>query len=897
MKRSLLLSFLLLAASARAAIVNVALDAPAYLNGTLFGGDTIVRLTDGARDRQIHADASPPAGFAYWIDLGTSHAIDHIRIWPRQDGCCGDRFSKVRVSVHDDDGTGSIGAEVWHADLFADGSNPGSAAGTVVNVTGGMGSGTFAGQWVKLTALGDPLPDYALQVTELEVFANGTPSVSLGAAATSSAPLYSGRSIANLVDGVRTGPADEVLHGDVAFNPYDPLDTIYRYEINLGATANLEQIKIIARQDGCCADRLSNYRVSIHLDDQGAIGDEVWAAALHTDFSNPGSGPGAKDVLIPELDPGGVFAGQWIRIAALDASYLSYSLQMGEVEAYGTFPSGPILRPIRQPQALKGALGRTAVLSFEAAAAGGDPSLLTYQWKKNGANIPGATAATYTLPPLTTADETNLFNCVVSYPGLTSVTSDTVGIDIDYAFGAAAFANGPLWGLGGWTIGLIVDGDHDADGVFSGVHGDTGLPLGFAYWFDMHINVTLSNIIIWARQDVCCGSRLTNYRVSVHEDDHGQIGAEVWGADMHTDGSNAGVGAGAKDMITADLDPGGVFAGRWVRITSLENPVPNYALQITEVEVFGGVPPEIKVAILQQPASANSSPFRTATFRMDAAVLNGDPANLRFQWQRNGTDISGATGRTYTTPPLCEEDRGSNYRCRVSYPGIADTLTDEATLFFDYNYARGSQAYANQPLWGPGGWNISMLVDGDRLNVFHGGENIAPDFAYTVNLGFPVDIEHIYLFPRQDPCCAARFTNLRVSVHNDNGSGAIGDEVWGTDLYTDGSNPGSGPGIVVSLTADLDVGGVFAGQWIKILSLQNPVPDYSLQMTELEVVGKARALCFKVGDNGQLSLSWDHGTLVSAAEVAGPYTPVQGAVSPLPINSNEARRFYRLTFP
>ena len=101
MKKSLLLSFLLLAASARAAIVNVALDAPAYLNGTLFGGDTIVRLTDGVRDRQIHADVSPPAGLAYWIDLGTSHAIDHIRIWPRQDGLVGDRFSKVRVRYQD----------------------------------------------------------------------------------------------------------------------------------------------------------------------------------------------------------------------------------------------------------------------------------------------------------------------------------------------------------------------------------------------------------------------------------------------------------------------------------------------------------------------------------------------------------------------------------------------------------------------------------------------------------------------------------------------------------------------------------------------------------------------------------------------------------------------------
>src|SRR5206468_749705 len=176
-----------------------------------------------------------------------------------------------------------------------------------------------------------------------------------------------------------------------------------------------------------------------------------------------------------------------------------------------------------------------------------------------------------------------------------------VGIDIDYALGAAAFANGPLWGPGGWSISLIVDGNHDANGGFNGVHGDVAPPLGFAYWFDMHTKVFISNIVVWARQQVCCPTRLTNYRISVHDDDNGMIGPEVWGANLHTDGSNAGEGIGAKDVITGDLDPGADFAGRWVKIESLENPVPDYALQLTEIEVFGSVPPETKIVILQQP--------------------------------------------------------------------------------------------------------------------------------------------------------------------------------------------------------------------------------------------------------------------------------------------------------
>src|SRR6185436_1397825 len=104
----------------------------------------------------------------------------------------------------------------------------------------------------------------------------------------------------------------------------------------------------------------------------------------------------------------------------------------------------------------------------------------------------------------------------------------------------------------------------------------------------------------------------------------------------HTDGSNPGSGPGARDVITPDMDPGGVAVGRWVRIMSLEDPVQNYALQLTEIEVFGSVPPEIKIVLSEQPVSTSSAPFRTATFRTRANVLNGDPQKLTYQWKRNG---------------------------------------------------------------------------------------------------------------------------------------------------------------------------------------------------------------------------------------------------------------------
>src|SRR5947207_2278237 len=101
MKKFLPLVLLLaLATGAQAVLVNVALDAPAYVNGPIYNSDSIARLTDGVRSPQIHADVLPPLGFAYWIDLGASYSITNIKIWPRQDGCCAGRLSNDGVSVY-----------------------------------------------------------------------------------------------------------------------------------------------------------------------------------------------------------------------------------------------------------------------------------------------------------------------------------------------------------------------------------------------------------------------------------------------------------------------------------------------------------------------------------------------------------------------------------------------------------------------------------------------------------------------------------------------------------------------------------------------------------------------------------------------------------------------------
>jgi hypothetical protein len=71
-----------------------------------------------------------------------------------------------------------------------------------------------------------------------------------------------------------------------------------------------------------------------------------------------------------------------------------------------------------QPSDRRVSVGQRA--KFQVAATGTPP--LSYQWRKNGTNIAGATSSAYTTPPTTSSDNGALFSVVVSNAG-GSVTS------------------------------------------------------------------------------------------------------------------------------------------------------------------------------------------------------------------------------------------------------------------------------------------------------------------------------------------------------------------------------------------------------------------------------------------------------------------------------------------
>jgi hypothetical protein len=100
-----------------------------------------------------------------------------------------------------------------------------------------------------------------------------------------------------------------------------------------------------------------------------------------------------------------------------------------EVDVYGLLP--PTITT--QPASETVTAGQTA--TFTVVASGTAP--LNYQWQKNGANISGATSASYTTPATTTADSGSTFDVVVSNTA-GSVTSSTATLTVNSSTGTTA---------------------------------------------------------------------------------------------------------------------------------------------------------------------------------------------------------------------------------------------------------------------------------------------------------------------------------------------------------------------------------------------------------------------------------------------------------------------------
>jgi len=331
--------------------------------------------------------------------------------------------------------------------------------------------------------------------------------------------------------------------------------------------------------------------------------------------------------------------------------------------------------------------GQTA--TFAVVAIGTAP--LSYQWQKNGANIAGATSASYTTPATTTSDSGSTFAVVVSNTTGT-VTSSAATLTVNAAavaptittqpanqtvtagqtasFTAAASGTAPLnyqWQKNSVAIAGATSSSYTTPATASSDNG-------------AQFAVLVSNT---AGSATSSAATLTVNTASVAPSITTQPSSQTVTAGQTVSFSVAATGtaplsyqwqktsvaiAGATSSsyttpATASSDNGALFT---VVVSNTAGSVTSSAATLT-VNAAPVVP-----SITTQPAGQSVTAGQTASFSVAATGT----APLSYQWQKNSVAIAGATLPSYTTPATANSDNGAQFTVVVS--NTAGSVTSSA---------------------------------------------------------------------------------------------------------------------------------------------------------------------------------------------------------------------------
>src|SRR4051812_15539714 len=184
-------ALLAVAGGAWAAPINLAPFGTATASSEGFGASASDG-NDGDRNGAFGAGsvfhtADPDRAAFYQVDLGDSHYLDRVQVFPRTDARQGS-VKNFRLSVFADDGAGNPGAAVFTGTYV-----PTGAANYTFGTTdvGTAAPGGTRGRFVRLERL-DGTPSF-LTFAEMEVIGQATPlapNVALGKPATASPPGF-----------------------------------------------------------------------------------------------------------------------------------------------------------------------------------------------------------------------------------------------------------------------------------------------------------------------------------------------------------------------------------------------------------------------------------------------------------------------------------------------------------------------------------------------------------------------------------------------------------------------------------------------------------------------------------------------------------------------------------
>jgi len=321
-------------------------------------------------------------------------------------------------------------------------------------------------------------------------------------------------------------------------------------------------------------------------------------------------------------------------------------------------------------------------VSFEIEATGTEP--LSYQWIKDGAEIPGANSQSYSISNVTASDAGGysaiISNCcglaisevaslkVESKPSIQVQPQDQVACDgAEIAFSIQASGSEPLsyqWRKDGAEI----PGANATSLIIPGVSGDNAgrysvavsNSCGQVVSDEVSLEVNLKpNIVVQPQSQATCEGSEVVFSIQA-------AGTEPLSYQWRKDGTEI-PGANATSLIIpgASSDSAGNYSAA----------VSNACGQVVSDEATLEV--NLKPVIVVQPQSQAVCEGSEVAFNVQAAGT--EP--LSYQWRKDGTEIPGANAASLIVPGVSSESAG-RYSVSVSNT-CGQVVSDEATLEVD----------------------------------------------------------------------------------------------------------------------------------------------------------------------------------------------------------------------
>ena len=415
---------------------------------------------------------------------------------------------------------------------------------------------------------------------------------------------------------------------------------------------------------------------------------------------------------------------------------------------------------------------------------------------------------------------------------------------------------GPLGIAEQSTTGFGGDASRGNDGNTDGTYGNASVThtdngdLEPWWRIDLLDIYPLTRIVLWNRTD-CCSERLSNFEVSVLDEDLGEVFLEVF----FEDGGFPEPGQPFEIVLPEGTE------GAYVQVALVPPGVDGqFFLSLAEVQVFTSADVELPPTIDGQPQGGRIAVGDSFDFTVSA---NGTEP-LTYQWIHDGTEIDGATEATYSIASATLDDAGSYEVIVTNVAGEARSNLVVLTVAPGPNLARCG--VASQSSLGFGG-TPERAIDGNVSGVYNQGSvthTATGDLEpwWQVQLQRESTIASIAIWNRTD-CCSDRLTNFSVSIFSEGGDLEFEEIYFNDGLFPDTT---VGPFIV-------DLGGPVTGNLVRVAFVDPDLRDPAqlfMSLAEVEVFGAEGEEC------EALSLAHRDAARVSQTSTLGGFIPELG---------------------